>query len=104
MSEALLNRVAHRFAVLAEPMRLRLLRDLMDGERSVNDLADSVGGTQTNVSRHLKTMVEGGVLKRRREGLLVFYSIADPSVYELCSVVCGCASFMQTGALEDNRS
>ena len=81
--------VARRFAVLAEPMRLRLLHLLMGGERHVNALVESSGGTQANVSRHLQTLADAGIVSRRKEGLQVFYAIADPSIFELCDLVCG---------------
>ena len=81
--------VAHRFAVLAEPMRLRLLQALFAGEKSVGGLVEATGGTQANVSRHLQTMIRAHVLSRRKEGLQVFYAIADPTIFKLCALVCG---------------
>jgi ArsR family transcriptional regulator len=89
MGDEALQLVARRFAVLGEPMRLRLLQDLTEGERSVNALAARSGGTQANVSRHLQTLAGEGLIKRRREGTQVFYSVADPSVFDMCAVVCG---------------
>lgn len=81
--------VARRFAVLAEPMRLRLLQALMEGERHVNALAELTEGTQANISRHLQTLAEAGLVSRRKEGLQVFYAIADDSIFKLCDLVCG---------------
>lgn len=81
--------VARRFAVLAEPTRLRLLHTLFDGEKSVNTLAELTGGTQANVSRHLQTLAHAHMVSRRKEGLQVFYAIADPSIFKLCELVCG---------------
>ncbi len=81
--------VAHRFAVLAEPMRLRVLKALFDGEKNVTHLVEALGGTQSNVSRHLQTLTAAGILERRKEGLEVYYSIADRSIYNLCELVCG---------------
>jgi ArsR family transcriptional regulator len=89
LSDEALLLVARRFAVLGEPMRLRLLQALMEGEKSVGVLAEAAGGTQANVSRHLQTLAEAGLVSRRKEGLLVFYAIADPSVFQLCQLVCG---------------
>lgn len=89
MSEAALELIARRFAVLAEPMRLRLVHALFDGEKSVNTLVEESGGTQANVSRHLQTLANAHILARRKEGLQVFYSILDPSIYKLCELVCG---------------
>lgn len=89
LSNDALVMVAHRFSVLAEPLRLKLLHSLFDGEKSVNTLVEITGGTQGNVSRHLQTLTQAHLLKRRKEGLQVFYSIADPSIFELCELVCG---------------
>lgn len=89
LSDEALTLVARRFAVLAEPMRLRLLHALLGGEKHVNALVEATGGTQANVSRHLQTLAEAGVVNRRKEGLLVYYSVADPSIFELCELVCG---------------
>jgi len=89
MTDEALGLVARRFAVLSEPMRLRLLHALFDGEKPVNTLVETTGGTQANVSRHLQTLADAGLLARRKEGLQVFYSIADPSIFTLCELVCG---------------
>lgn len=89
LSEEALTLVAGRFAVLAEPMRLRLIQALFEGERNVSDLVKATQGTQANVSRHLQTLTLAHVLRRRKEGLQVFYEIADPSIFKLCTLVCG---------------
>jgi ArsR family transcriptional regulator len=89
LSPEALELVARRFAVLAEPMRLRLLQTLYDGEKNVHTLVDLTGGTQANVSRHLQTLSDAHLLRRRKEGLQVFYAIADPSIFRLCELVCG---------------
>ena len=89
LSDAALALIARRFAVLAEPMRLRLLHTLFTGERSVNALVAATGGTQANVSRHLQTLLHAHLVVRRKEGLQVFYAIGDPSIFQLCELVCG---------------
>lgn len=89
LSDEALELVARRFAVLSEPMRLRLIQALFDGEKNVNALVEETGGTQANVSRHLQTLTQAHILSRRKEGLQVFYAIADPSIYKLCELVCG---------------
>lgn len=89
LSDAAVELVARRFAVLAEPMRLRLIQALFAEEKSVNQLVGEVGGTQANVSRHLQTLAAAQILRRRKDGLQVFYAIADPTIYKLCEIVCG---------------
>ncbi len=89
LNDEALEHVSRRFAVLAEPMRLRLLQALFEGEKNVNTLVEETGGTQANVSRHLQTLMQAHILSRRKEGLQVFYAIADPSIFKLCELVCG---------------
>jgi ArsR family transcriptional regulator len=89
LSDEALELVARRFAVLAEPMRLRLIQALFAGEMNVNALVEETGGTQANISRHLQTLTHAHILSRRKEGLQVFYAIADPSIFKLCELVCG---------------
>jgi ArsR family transcriptional regulator len=89
LTEDALLLVAQRFAVLAEPMRLRLIQALFEGERNVTELVEATGGTQANISRHLQTLVSAHILTRRKEGLQVFYRVADPTIPKLCELVCG---------------
>lgn len=89
LSDAALALIARRFAVLAEPMRLRLLHTLFAGEQSVNTLVGLTGGTQANVSRHLQMLLHAHMVVRRKEGLQVFYAIGDPTIFTLCEQVCG---------------
>lgn len=89
LSDQALELIAARFRVLGEPMRLRLLIALENGELNVTQLVDATQATQANVSRHLQTLTEAGILGRRKEGLNVYYHIADPGIFELCEEVCG---------------
>ena len=83
-----LELVAVRFRAMGEPLRLRMLHELEDGEQSVSALAASVEATQPNVSKHLKILQDAGLVKRRQQGTTVYYSIADAMVFELCEVIC----------------
>ena len=87
--DAFLQLVADRFKLLSEPMRLRLIQALIDGEATVSSLVDRTGATQANVSRHLQTLAQAGILGRRKQGLHVYYRIEDKSILELCELVCG---------------
>src|SRR6202158_5920451 len=82
-----LELVAARFRAMGEPLRLRLLQELEGGERSVSALAESVESTQPNVSKHLKIIQDAGLVKRRQQGTMVYYSIADAMVLELCDMI-----------------
>lgn len=80
--------VAARFRMLGEPMRLRLLNELRSGEKTVTELVETTGAGQANVSKHLGLLADSGMVGRRKDGLNVFYFIADPSLFELCDLVC----------------
>ena len=88
LTEAGYEQIATFFKVLAEPLRLRLLNALYDGERTVNQLMADTGGNQANVSKHLKMLLDAGLVARRKEGTSVFYAVADPIVFLLCDQVC----------------
>ena len=88
LSDAAVDMVAGRFKILGEPLRIRLIQALHDGEKSVSELVADVGSTQPNVSKHLRILQEAGIIGRRQEGNLVYCFIADDSVFDLCDAVC----------------
>jgi DNA-binding transcriptional ArsR family regulator len=88
LSVAALELVAGRFRVLSEPMRLRLLATLQEGEKNVTALVAATGSTQANVSKHLGILAAAGMVGRRKDGLSVFYFISDPKIFQLCELMC----------------
>ena len=88
LSAEALELVAARFRVLAEPLRLRLLQLLREGEKNVSELTALLETTQPNVSKHLRVLQEAGLVGRRQAGNSVYCYVADPSVFDLCDVVC----------------
>lgn len=87
-SDAALDLIAERFKVLSEPMRLRILNALREGEKTVSELVEETGSGQANVSKHLGLLYRFGMVSRRKEGLNVYYEIADPVIFQLCDLVC----------------
>lgn len=106
-SRALMIRVAEHFRALGEPTRLLLLNALRDGERSVSELVEATGLGQANTSRHLSLLHSLDFVNRRREGVNVLYSLADPRIFELCDIMCGRmgeeARFSDPGATESGE-
>lgn len=92
LSDEAVALVAARFRILGEPVRVHILQILQAGDRNVTELAEAVGSTQPNISRHLRILQEAGLADRRQEGNNVYYSIADPTVFDLCDAVCGSIS------------
>ncbi len=89
MSPELMELVAARFRALGEPARLQIISSLRRGEQSVNDLVDETGLGQANVSKHLQILHSLGFVGRRKEGLFVYYRLADTSVFRVCDIMCG---------------
>jgi DNA-binding transcriptional ArsR family regulator len=83
-----LDLMAEKFRMLADSTRLAILRTLMEGERNVTQVVEETGRSQANVSKHLKMLAEAGLVRRRKQGLLVFYIVDDPLVERLCKLVC----------------
>ena len=75
----ILDLIAERFRVLAEPARLRILNVLLNGERTVSDLVDETGLHQANVSKHLSLLRSSNFVDRRKEGLYAYNGIFVPS-------------------------
>ena len=89
MPEALADLLAERFRVLSEPMRIKLLDRLRDGDATVHELQEGLGGSQQNVSKHLGVLLRAGMVSRTKEGTSAHYAIAEPGVFDLCDQVCG---------------
>lgn len=89
LPDDLVELIARRFRVLAEPMRIRLLDALRDGGATVAELQEATGSSQQNVSKHLGVLLQAGIVARRKEGNFARYEIADDSVFALCDQVCG---------------
>jgi DNA-binding transcriptional ArsR family regulator len=83
----LVERIAERFRVLGEPMRIRLLEAMLEEERSVTELQELTGASQQNVSQHLGVLLRARIIERRKQGNFSFYSISDPVVWALCEQV-----------------
>ena len=88
MSDEMLELIAQRFRLLSDPMRLKILHQLQSGEKSVTELVENTGASQPNVSKHLSTLRTHGLVKRRQEGNMAFFSIAAPFIFDVCNTVC----------------
>jgi ArsR family transcriptional regulator len=72
---------------LANPIRLAILHTLRDGEKSVNELTDVLGISQSNLSQHLALMRQVGILKTRKQGTSIYYSVINPKINHACDMV-----------------
>ncbi|HYY88470.1 MAG TPA: metalloregulator ArsR/SmtB family transcription factor [Chloroflexota bacterium] len=89
LPDQLIDLIAQRFRCLGEPMRIKLLDCLRDGEATVGELQQATGASQQNVSKHLGLLLNAGMVSRAKRGTASVYAIADEGVFELCEQVCG---------------
>ena len=73
--------------VLAHPIRLAILHSLRDGEKTVNDLTELIGASQSNVSQHLALMRQRDIVKTRKEGATIYYHLASPKIGQACDMI-----------------
>ncbi|TAL28259.1 MAG: ArsR family transcriptional regulator [Nitrospirae bacterium] len=69
---------------LASSKRLEILNALKSGEKTVTELVNILGAPKANVSQHLAVMRHAGILKSRRDGVSIYYSVANPKVIKAC--------------------
>ncbi|MEZ0371401.1 MAG: ArsR/SmtB family transcription factor [Candidatus Sericytochromatia bacterium] len=74
---------AEFFKALASPIRIAILDQLREGEKSVNDIVGAIAAEQAGVSQHLSVLRAKRLVKNRKEGNSVFYSITDPAIFDL---------------------
>jgi DNA-binding transcriptional ArsR family regulator len=78
---------AAMMAALSHEARLRVLCDLVGGERAAGDLVNRSGLSQSALSQHLSRLREEGLVAARREGVSIFYSIANPDAAKILAVL-----------------
>ena len=87
-SDEVFEKAAEVFRVMSAPMRLRIISALCNGEKNVGELLVEIQTTQPNMSQHLSTLYQAGVLGKRREGVQIYYRIVNDKVVSLCRAVC----------------
>jgi len=88
VSDSMLEFAAGCFQALSDPTRLKILRALKDGEKTVHDLVELFSWTQPNISRHLAVLAKSGMVKKVKRGQFVYYAVANPKVFTLCDTIC----------------
>jgi DNA-binding transcriptional ArsR family regulator len=88
MPPGLVAVVASRFRALSDANRLRLLQLLLEGERTVTELADAAELSVANTSKHLALLCAGGFIERTKLGTSVIYTVANDTPRQLCGLIC----------------
>jgi ArsR family transcriptional regulator len=72
---------------LAHPLRIAILHLLKDGEKTVNDLTETLGASQSNISQHLTLLRQRQIVKTRKAGSTVYYRVASPKINQACDML-----------------
>jgi len=72
---------------MANPVRMEIIYALKEGEKTVTELVEITGLAKSNVSQHLSVLKGADMLASRREGVNIYYSIANPKIVEACRLM-----------------
>jgi len=92
-------KVARFLKILADPNRLKIISSIGKEERSVSELINKTGLSQTLVSFHLKVLREAGIVEAERKGAFIYYRLSKPNLMELLSA-CEAYTFAIDGETE----
>ena len=88
VSDQVFETAAEVFKVMSAPMRLKIISSLCKQEKNVSELLSEIKTTQPNMSQHLNTLYQAGVLGKRREGVQIYYRITNLRMANLCRAIC----------------
>ncbi len=72
---------------LSHPIRIAILHLLKGGEKTVNELVETLGASQSNISQHLAIMRQAQIVKTRRDGVKVYYRVSSPKISQACDMI-----------------
>jgi ArsR family transcriptional regulator, virulence genes transcriptional regulator len=72
---------------MSHPLRLAILHYLKDGEKTVNDITEITGASQSNVSQHLAILRQRQIVKTRKAGSSIYYRVASPKISQACDMI-----------------
>lgn len=79
------RRLAELYKIFADPTRVKIIYALKDGEKNVGQLSELVGLSLSAISHQLRLLKAHHIVKNRKEGTVVYYSLDDGHIYELIS-------------------
>lgn len=85
-SEENLYDLADLFKLFADSTRVRILETLLEGEKNVGEIADSLGMNQSAISHQLSTLKQGDLVKARRDKKAMYYSLADDHIEDIIKI------------------
>lgn len=91
---------ADMFAVLGDTTRLRVLVSLLHGELCVTDIAAATGVNRTTISHQLRVLRSNNMVSRRRQGKVVYYTIANNTLTQLLELVAPGVCSVESGVVK----
>lgn len=88
LDDAAIAEISLMLKALSEPLRLRIMNLLHESEHSVGELVEALVASQANVSKHLKILNSVSLVKSRRDGNTIYYSLYDTCINDLCAAIC----------------
>jgi ArsR family transcriptional regulator len=82
-----IDRASRSLKAMSHPLRLKILCTLGDQEISVQDIVESVGTSQSNISQHLAILRDKGILASRKDANRVYYRVGDARTLRLISMM-----------------
>ena len=82
-----INRTAMSLKAMSHPLRLKILCNVADGELTVQEIVDRAGTSQSNVSQHLATLRDKGILDSRKDANRVYYRVGDQRILRMISMM-----------------
>lgn len=82
-----IDRASRSLKAMSHPLRLKILCTLRDQEISVQDIVDSVGTSQSNISQHLAILRDKGILASRKDANRVYYRVGDARTLRLIGMM-----------------
>lgn len=87
LTDRMVELIGERLSAIAEPMRIRLLEQLREGELTVTELTHRTGFVQQTVSKHLGVLLRAGWVARRKQGVSVYYRLVDESAFDVWRLI-----------------
>jgi DNA-binding transcriptional ArsR family regulator len=87
MDQSIFDIQSNLCRTMSHPLRLRIVHLLRDGTMRVQDIATSIGCSQSTISRHLSVLRHGGVLKTERHKQEIFYRVANSKIVAICDLM-----------------
>ena len=85
--DEMIEQASRSMKAISHPLRLKILCILGEHEVSVQDIVESVGTSQSNISQHLAILRDKGVLRTRKDANKVYYRIGDARVLQLIKMM-----------------